>query len=85
MIYGREKAATAGGLVQTFVLAGASLALTNITIPLAGGGENFAMLFTIAAVYMVVGGVLMFVVPDQGKKTGGKKVASDAEAPAAEA
>ena len=85
MIYGREKAATAGGLVQTFVLAGASLALTNITIPLAGGGENFAMLFTIAAVYMVVGGVLMFVVPDQGKKTGGKKAASDAEAPAAEA
>ena len=77
MIYGREKAATAGGLVQTFVLAGASLALTNITIPLAGGGSNFEMLFTIAAVYLVVGGILMFLIPDQGKKLGAKKKAAE--------
>lgn len=67
LIYGRGKAATAGGLVQTFVLAGASLALTNITIPLAGGGSNFGMLFAIAAAYLVIGGILMLIVPDQAK------------------
>lgn len=70
MIFGREKAATAGGLVQTFVLIGASLFLTNVTIPLAGGANpgTFPTIFAIAAIFSVIGGVLMFVIPDQGKK-----------------
>ena len=71
MILGREKAATAQGLIQTFVLAGASLALTNITIPLAGGAMNFGNLFMIAAIWIVIAGAALAIVPDQGKKVGG--------------
>ena len=74
MILGRERAATAQGLIQTFVLAGASLALTNITIPLAGvteAGINYDNLFLIAAVWIVIAGIAMAIIPDQGKKVAG--------------
>lgn len=77
MIFGREKAATAGGLVQTFVLIGASIFLTNVTIPLAGGAspETFPTIFLIATVFIIVGGILLFVLPDQGKKVAESKAA----------
>lgn len=70
MIYGREKAATAGGLVQTFVLFGASVMLNNVTIPLAGGAspDTFPTIMLIAAVYIIIGGVCLFIIPDQQKK-----------------
>lgn len=71
MIFGHEKAASAQGLIQTFVLAGASLALTNITIPLAGAPTNFGNLYMIAAIYVIIAGVALFIVPDQGKKAAG--------------
>ncbi len=75
MIFGREKAATAGGLVQTFVLIGASLFLTNVTIPLAGGAspDTFPTIFLIATAFIVIGGILLFVLPDQGVKMVDKK------------
>lgn len=70
MVFGRDKAATAQGLVQTFLLIGASMFLTNVTIPLAGGANpgTFPTIFMIAAIFLIVGSVLLFVVPDQGKK-----------------
>lgn len=70
MLFGREKAGTAQGLVQTFLLIGASVFLTNVTIPLAGGAspDTFPTIFMIAAVFIVIGSVLLFIVPDQGKK-----------------
>lgn len=70
MVFGREKAATAQGLVQTFLLIGASVFLTNVTIPLAGGANpnTFPTIFLIAAVFIIIGSVLLFIVPDQGKK-----------------
>ena len=70
MVFGREKAATAQGLVQTFLLIGASVFLTNVTIPLAGGANpsTFPTIFMIAAVFCVIGSVLLFIIPDQGKK-----------------
>lgn len=70
MVFGREKAATAQGLVQTFLLIGASVFLTNVTIPLAGGASpaTFPTIFLIAAVFCVIGSVLLFIIPDQGKK-----------------
>lgn len=70
MIFGRERAATAGGLVQTFVLVGASLFLTNVTIPLAGGASpaTFPTIFLIATVFIIIGGVCLFLLPDQGVK-----------------
>ena len=70
MVFGREKAATAQGLVQTFLLIGASVFLTNVTIPLAGGASpaTFPTIFMIAAVFCVIGSALLFIIPDQGKK-----------------
>ncbi len=70
MVFGREKAATAQGLVQTFLLIGASVFLTNVTIPLAGGAspDTFPTIFMIAAIFCVIGSVLLFIIPDQGKK-----------------
>lgn len=49
---------------------GASLFLTNVTIPLAGGANpaTFPTIFALAATFIVVGGILMFIVPDQEKK-----------------
>ena len=70
MLFGREKAATAQGLVQTFLLIGASVFLTNVTIPLAAGANpgTFPTIFMIAAVFCIIGSALLFVIPDQGKK-----------------
>ncbi|MCI8469614.1 MAG: MFS transporter [Eggerthellaceae bacterium] len=70
MLFGRDKAGTAQGLVQTFLLIGASVFLTNVTIPLAGGANpgTFPTIFLIAAVFVIIGSVLMFIIPDQGKK-----------------
>ena len=70
LVFGREKAATAQGLIQTFLLIGASMFLTNVTIPLAGGANpgTFPTIFMIAAIFILVGAALMFIVPDQGKK-----------------
>lgn len=70
LVFGREKAATAQGLVQTFLLIGASVFLTNVTIPLAGGAnpDTFPTIFMIAAVFCIIGSALLFVIPDQGKK-----------------
>lgn len=70
MVFGRDKAATAQGLVQTFLLIGASLFLTNVTLPLAGGASpaTFPTIFMIAAIFVVIGAVLLFIIPDQGKK-----------------
>ncbi len=76
LLVGRRFAATAGGLVQTFVLIGASLFLTNVTIPLAGGATNFGAMFTIAAIFCIVGSICLFIIPDQAKKllaAGGEK------------
>lgn len=83
MVFGREKAATAQGLVQTFLLIGASVFLTNVTIPLAGGASpaTFPTIFLIAAVFCVIGSVLLFIIPDQGKKMVKK---TEAQAGAAE-
>jgi MFS family permease len=85
MVYGREYAATAGGIVQVFVLAGASLMLTNVTIPLAGGGANYTGLFTLAAIYVVLGGICMFILPDQGKKLAAPKETKEEKAEAGSA
>ncbi len=70
LLFGREKAATAQGLVQTFLLIGASVFLTNVTIPLAGGAnpDTFPTIFMIAAIFCIIGSVLLFIIPDQGKK-----------------
>ena len=43
------------------------LALGGGSLGLAGGGSNFGMLFAIAAAYLVIGGILMLIVPDQAK------------------
>lgn len=72
LIYGRDSAATAGGIVQVFVLGGASIALTNIILPLMGG-TNYGGIFGAAAVFLVIGMIFMFFVPDQGKKVAGEK------------
>lgn len=72
LIVGRQCAATAGGLVQTFVLIGASLVMTNVTIPLAGGATNYGPMFTIAAVFCLVGAICMFIIPDQGRLLAGE-------------
>ncbi len=81
MVFGREKAATAQGLVQTFLLIGASVFLTNVTIPLAGGANpgTFPTIFMIAAVFCLIGSALLFIIPDQGKKMT-KKVEEKKEA-----
>ena len=83
MIYGREKAATAGGIVQTFVLFGASVMLNNVTIPLAGGAspETFPTIMLIAAVYSIIGGICLFIIPDQQKRAAAaEKAAKEAAA-----
>lgn len=82
MLFGRDKAATAQGLVQTFLLIGASMFLTNVTIPLAGGAspDTFPTIMMIAAVFCIIGSVLLFIIPDQGKKMVKKgEVPADAE------
>lgn len=68
LIVGRQCAATCGGVVQTFVLIGASLFLTNVTIPLAGGATNFSNMFMIAAIFCALGSACLFIIPDQAKK-----------------
>lgn len=85
MLCGREKAATAQGLVQTLLLIGASFVLNGVTIPLAGGAspETFPTIFLIACVYAIIGSVLLFLIPDQGKKMAeadaAKKAAKEAQ------
>jgi predicted MFS family arabinose efflux permease len=74
LIYGRDSAATAGGIVQVFVLAGASIVLTQIILPIMGGA-NYMGIFGAATVALVVGAIFMLVIPDQGKKIAGAKAA----------
>lgn len=80
MVYGREKAASAQGLVQTLLLFGASVVMNAVTIPLAGGAssDTFPTIFLITVAYCVIGSVLLFIVPDQGAKMAAEDAAKKA-------
>lgn len=65
-IVGQEKVSSATGIISSFQLLGAAVLLPNVIIPITG--MNFLSIFAVSAGSLVIGGILLFIIPELGRK-----------------
>lgn len=65
-LVGQEKVSSATGLISSFQLLGAATLLPNVIIPLTG--MDFTSIFAVSAGSLVIGGILLFIIPELGRK-----------------